>query len=174
MHRSPVGRDSEFMQVQHMELFAPRCAAGDAPTATAAGEAATYCAQSRTEVATTGWVGAVEAKVGPRGRIGRSGAAVCRGPCGSARTRHAFWTVLCCCCYCCALTRFCVLSVCLVLSLRVSNPWETERLFTSVPRTVRAPLTLPRGSVVPYQNAECTNTGADLQGLEHPRGWQVG
>lgn len=54
MHRSPVGRDSEFMQVQHMELFAPRCAAGDAPTATAAEEAATYTVHSpRTEVATT-------------------------------------------------------------------------------------------------------------------------
>lgn len=110
-------------------------------------------------------------KGGPRGRIGRSGAAVCRGPCGNARTRHAFWTVL--------LLLLCSylilrLSVCLVSSLRVSNPWETERLFASVPRAVRAPLLLPRGSVVPYQNAECTTRRADLQGLEHSRGWQAG
>lgn len=48
------------------------------------------------------------------------------------------------------------LSVCLVLSLRVSDPWEPERLFASVPRAFRTPLLLPRGSVVPYQNAECT------------------
>lgn len=61
---------------------------------------------------------------------------------GSARTRHAFWTVLLLLLLSCSLLPdLCVLSVCLVLSLRVSNPWGTERLFTSVPRTVRAPLT---------------------------------
>lgn len=82
-----------------------------------------------------------------------TGAAVCRVPCGSARTRDASWTVL-----LLLLSSYPILclSVCLVLSLRVSNPWEPERLFASVPCAVGACFLLPRGSVVRYQNTECT------------------
>lgn len=94
-------------------------------------------------------------KGGPRGRIGRNGAdAVCRVPC--ARRQNASRGLDCAVVIVVLLPHFLCLSVCLVLSLRVSNPWEPERLFASVPRTVRTPLLLARGSVVPYQNAECT------------------
>lgn len=112
--------------------------------------AATYRAQVPLRISRRrGQVGAVEAKVGPRGRIGRNGAAVCRVPCGRARTRHAFWTVLCVVIVVLLPVIFSVsvLSVCLVLSLRVSDPWEPERLFASVPRAFRAPLLLAQRQV---------------------------
>lgn len=159
---NPVGRDSE---VHASPAHGSFCASVRRRKCSHRGgsgreEAATYRAQVPLRISRRrGQVGAVEAKVGPRGRIGRNGAAVCRVPCGRARTRHAFWTVLCVVIVVLLPVIFSVsvLSVCLVLSLRVSDPWEPERLFASVPRAFRAPLLLAqRAGVVPYQNAECT------------------
>lgn len=90
---NPVGRDSEFMQVQHMELSRLGAPPEMLPLRRLR-ERLRRTVQSPLRIARrrAGWC--CRSKGGPLGRIGRNGAAVCRVPCGRARTRHAFWTVL--------------------------------------------------------------------------------
>lgn len=163
------------MQVQHMELLSLGAPPEMLPLPTAAEEAAADCAESPTDLATTGLTGlCCRSKGGPRGSIGRNGAAVCRVPCGRASTRDAFWTVL-----LLLLSSYPILcmSVCLVLPLRAFQIPEnlsdylpryrvrSGRLFSRRPEAVWFPI--KARSARHGSGSVCTASNS----LE---GWQLG